>query len=90
MRIYYRSKANPNETVACEEGTRLHARLAANRLWQRADGKPDVAVTDGPPPPVAPPRNARKADWVAHAVACGADPDSAAGATKQVLVTLYG
>jgi hypothetical protein len=90
MRLHYRSKANPAEVVACEEGTRLHHRLAANtRLWERVDGKRDTILDEAPPPP-PPARSARKADWVAHAVTCGADPGTAARVTKQTLVTLYG
>jgi hypothetical protein len=47
--------------------------------------EPEPAPADGPPRPAAP-----KQDWVDHAVTQGADPDEAAGSTKQQLMETYG
>lgn len=88
-RIHYRSTVNSCEVVACEEGTRLHEKLAGNRLWERVDGKHDT-ILDEPEPPTPPKKSDTKPIWVAHAVACGADEQAATKATKQVLIDLYG
>jgi hypothetical protein len=88
-RIHYRSTVGRREVVACEEGTRLHERLAGNRLWERVDGKTDT-ILDEPEPPTPPKKSDSKAVWVAHAVACGADEDAAKKATKQNIIDLYG
>lgn len=42
------------------------------------------------PVPAAPARSASKADWVAYAVACGADVEEAEGLTRDQLVEEYG
>lgn len=51
------------------------------------EGEPD----DAPAPPTKRPADsARKAEWVAWAVACGADPDRAAALPKGDLIDQYG
>lgn len=69
-------------------------RLAAGQIRRvNADG----STYDGPaepgvaaPPTEAPKPGANKGDWLAWAVASGADPDEAAAATKQDLIDRYG
>lgn len=50
-----------------------------------AETEPDEPEDDGPPT-----HSAAKADWLAWAIAQGADPDEAAAATKAELIDTYG
>lgn len=52
------------------------------------DGEPDEMVPE--PPTTVPPPSANKATWIAWAIACGADPETAEAATKQDLIDAYG
>lgn len=77
-------------------GLPLHEEIA-NRLESghlkrvNPDGTPYSGPADNvPAPPTSAPKPAAsKPDWVAWAVACGADPEDAAAATKQDLIDLY-
>ena len=55
--------------------------------WKHID---EAALTAPPAAPVRPAQAATKAEWVAWAVAQGADPDEADAATKADLVAAYG
>lgn len=50
---------------------------------------PDVELAEDTGVPEAPARSAVKADWVAYAVALGADPAEAEGMTKADLIEAY-
>jgi hypothetical protein len=58
------------------------------------DGDPYIPAPDSPPAPAPPTRrpadSARKPEWVAWAVVCGADPEVASGMTAQELKDRYG
>lgn len=83
-------------------GSIHHARLAqlqaADKKSRKSSAKaaepvseptPDVEAqaSDVPEPPA---HSDLKADWVAYAVKCGADPDEAENTTKADLIELYG
>lgn len=69
-------------------------RMAAGQIRRvNPDGSPYEGPSEaGVPeaPTEAPKASAAKGEWVAWAIACGADPDEAAAATKQDLVDRYG
>lgn len=70
--------------------------LSAEFAGQQARGELVALDGDGTPtvvdagPAVRPPDRAPKAEWVAFAVAQGADPVDAEGLTRAELVDLYG
>ena len=77
------------EKLECDD--REAAELVAGGLADWAEDEP----ADAEPEPVTaapgvPSVRAAKEDWVAHAVAQGADPGEAAAATKADLVASYG
>ncbi len=75
-------------------------RVAAGAIVRvaAAAGRPYVAGADAirsadpvpAPPTKRPADSAAKPAWVAWAVVCGADPETASGATKQDLIDTYG
>lgn len=67
-------------------------RLASGHIKRvNPDGSPHTGPADDvPAPPASAPKPAAsKQDWIAWAIACGADAEDADAATKQDLIDLY-